>query len=114
MIRRFFQILCIPLYFLLRWLYADIQAIADAPLLYSWYRNRREFEGIGRTDVGDPNYDSKTWKEWKEGAEEMEKLCEEKQKRLITVVIRPKPLFLWLEKNHLLNCSANRELYLGA
>ena len=111
-IRGLLQLLLLPVYIPLRLLYVNILA-RDATILYSWYRNRKDYEAIIHASEDDPDT-SKTWKEWCDGAEKMEEACHLKKQRFIKVIVRPTPLYRWLEKHHLDNHSANRERYINA
>ena len=110
MIRRVLQLLLLPLFIPLRLVYADILRMQNATILYSWYRNKKEYEA---TSIGDDSPEgNKSWEQWQEDAKAMEDRCNKQKQTFIKVIIRPEPLRRWLKANQLANSSESRERYI--
>ena len=110
MIRRILQLLFLPLFIPLRFIYADILRMQSATILYAWYRNQKEYDDLSKDDETQGIH--KNWKEWLEDAEAMEAGCKAKKQNFIKVIIRPEPLRRWLKANQLTNDADNREFYI--
>ncbi|MFK0572231.1 hypothetical protein [Endozoicomonas sp.] len=113
MIRRILQLIFLPLFIPLKILYADILAIQSATILYTWYRNRKEFDEVGRTCEEDHS-NKKTWEVWLEDAEDYQADCQKRNQPFLKIIVKPKPLLRWLNEQGLANNSGNREHYAQA
>ncbi|OED49841.1 hypothetical protein ACH42_01610 [Endozoicomonas sp. (ex Bugula neritina AB1)] len=110
MIRGILQLLLLPLYIPFRLLYANVLRLQYAKVLYSWYRNKKEFDAVS-IDNETPGT-LKTWEQWQEGAKEMEEDCAKRNQVFVKIVVRPEPLRQWLKENQLDNSAENRERYI--
>ncbi|WP_419833548.1 hypothetical protein [Endozoicomonas atrinae] len=113
MIRVLLQLVFLPVFIPIRLLYGNILAMNSATILYTWYRNRQEFEEISRTCEEDPE-NSKTWEQWRIGAEQFRADCLKRGQPFVKVIVKPKPLLRWLNEQSLANNSDNRALYAEA
>lgn len=111
MILRILQLLLLPLFLPLRFIYADILRMQYATILYAWYRNKKEYDDLSKDDETPGIH--KNWNEWLEDAEVMEANCKTKKQKFIKVMVRPEPLRQWLKTNRLTNSADNRELYIN-
>ncbi len=110
MIRSLLQLLLLPLFIPLRFLYANVLRLQFATVLYSWCPNKKEFDAITIDD--NTSGTKKSWEEWQDSAIAMEASCKKNKQVFIKVIIRSAPLRQWLKSNQLDNNSDNRERYI--
>lgn len=113
MIRALLQLIFLPVFIPMKLLYGNILAMNSATVLYTWYRNRQEFEEVGRTCEEDLE-NRKSWEQWRIGAEHFRADCLKRGQPFVKVIVKPKPLLRWLNEQNLANNSGNRELYAEA
>ena len=80
-------------------------------VLYSWYRNRREYDEIM---VSCESADTrKTFAEWQEDANNILSDFDRAGTPYAKIIVRPKPLKHWLRSNNLNNNPQSREQYIN-
>ncbi|PVZ68919.1 hypothetical protein DC094_11750 [Pelagibaculum spongiae] len=100
----------LPLYIPLRFLYANkIQAPIN--ILYTCYRNKKEYDAIIANSTTEELKNLKSWEEWQHRAKAAEAEYSNEKHQFIKVIIRPIPLQQWLISQQLENNCDNRERY---
>ena len=110
LLRKALQLLLLPLAIVMFVLYRNVLSTLYSPVLYSWYRNKKDYDACL---LNDKNQDTLiTWDEWREDAKVMEAILNARIQDMVKIIFRPQHLHLWLKSQGLPNNTKNRERFI--